>query len=166
MDISKESKTALHKMIHQSEGITPKDIAEMLGDSHKTVLNYGNCNMESHLPSLRKFEAMLVYTSNPAMLKVWSHKLGLMLVPVKDSLDKEHQMSVLESLLHINIGNGQINQHVHDVLADGVVTPTELEETMQILEGIESNIHALRTALESESKKYLSALQIKKALAK
>ncbi len=52
MDISKETKTALHKMVHQSAGITPKEIADVLGVSHKTALNYANPNMEQHLPSL------------------------------------------------------------------------------------------------------------------
>ena len=42
MDISKETKTALHKMVHQSTGVSPKDVADVLGVSHKTVLNYAN----------------------------------------------------------------------------------------------------------------------------
>ncbi|MEL1747503.1 XRE family transcriptional regulator, partial [Acinetobacter baumannii] len=52
--LSQEAQTALYKMIHQSPGVTPSAIADMLGDSHKTVLNYANPNMENHLPSLKK----------------------------------------------------------------------------------------------------------------
>ena len=163
MEISQETKTALHKMIHQSAGVTPKDVADVLGVSHKTALNYGNPNMDQHLPSLKAFEAMLIYTQNPANLKVWAHMLGLMLVPVSNSEGKEHHLSVLESLLGTNINVGQINQQVHDVMADGVVTPNEMEETDQILEELEVNIRALRQAMKSECSKYLSALQIEKA---
>ena len=35
MEVSQETKTALHKMIHQSKGVTPKDVADVLGVSHK-----------------------------------------------------------------------------------------------------------------------------------
>lgn len=162
MDICSETANALHKMIHQTKGITPKDIAEILGDSHKTVLNYANRGMDSHLPSLKKLEAMLVFTQNPAVLKVWAHKLGLMLVPVQDSLDKEHQIGVLESMLLLNIKNGLLNQHIHKVLHDGVVTPAELEETLQILERAEAKMNVLKKALQAESAKYLSNLQNQK----
>ncbi|MDU4393247.1 MAG: phage regulatory CII family protein [Acinetobacter ursingii] len=161
--LSREAKTALHKIVHQSEGVEPKDIAEMLGDSHKTVLNYGNPNMDQHLPSIKKLEAMMLYTQNPAILKAWAHKLGLMLVPVKQATDKEHQVSVLESLLHLNIGNGHINKYVHDILEDGVVTPSELDDTLHLIESIEQELACFRKAIQAEANKYLSALQIEKA---
>ncbi|MBJ9902045.1 phage regulatory CII family protein [Acinetobacter bereziniae] len=163
MDISKETKTALHKMIHHSTGISPKDVADVLGVSHKTVLNYANPNMDMHLPSLKAFESALVYTQNPANLKVWAHMLGFMLVPVNNADGKEHHLSVLESLLGANINVGQVNKQVHDVMADGVVTPNEMEETDQILEQLELNVRALRQAMKTECAKYLSALQIEKA---
>ena len=161
--LSREARTALYKMIHQSEGIEPKDIAEMLGDSHKTVLNYGNPNMDQHLPSLKKLEAMMLYTQNTAILKVWAHKFGLVLVPVKKAIEKEHPVSVFESLLHLNIGNGQMNKHVHDILEDGVVTPSELDETLQLIESIEQELACFRKAINDECKKYMSALQTEKA---
>ncbi|MEB3753810.1 phage regulatory CII family protein [Acinetobacter sp. MD2(2019)] len=163
MEISKETKTALHKMIHQSLGITPKDVADVIGVSHKTILNYANPNMDEHLPSLKAFEAVLTYTQNPAVLKVWAHKLGLMLVPVKQATEKEHQVSVLESLLHLNIGNGQMNKHVHDILEDGVVTPSELDETLLLIESIEQELACFRKAVQGEAAKYLSAIQTEKA---
>lgn len=163
MDISKETKTALHKMIHQSEGISPKDIADVLGVSHKTALNYANPNMDQHLPSLKAFEAVLNYTENPAVLKVWAHKIGLMLMPVDGAEGKDHQLSVLESLLGMNIGTGQINKQVYSAMEDGVVTPIEMEETDRILEELEQKIHSLRKAMKGECEKYLSALQIEKA---
>jgi DNA-binding CsgD family transcriptional regulator len=58
MDISKETKIALHKIVYQSNGITPKEIADVVGVSHNTILNYANPNMKNHLPSLKAFEAM------------------------------------------------------------------------------------------------------------
>ena len=88
MDISKETKTALHKMVHQSNGITPKEIADVVGVSHNTILSYANPNMENHLPSLKVFEAMLSYTQNPISLKVWAHELDFMLVPVDQAEGK------------------------------------------------------------------------------
>lgn len=163
MEISQETKTALHKMIHQSAGVTPKDVADVLGVSHKTALNYGNPNMDQHLPSLKAFEAMLIYTQNPANLKVWAHMLGMVLVPVNNIDGKEHQLSVLESLLGMNIGNGAANRQVLNALEDGVVTPAEMDETDHILEEIEQKIQSLRKAMKGECAKYLSALQIEKA---
>ncbi|OTG82561.1 hypothetical protein B9T31_14820, partial [Acinetobacter sp. ANC 4558] len=76
MEISKETKTAIHKMIRHTPGISPKDISELTGDSHNTMCNYANPNMPDHLPSLKKLEAMMMFTQNPAVLKVWAHKLG------------------------------------------------------------------------------------------
>lgn len=163
MDISKETKTALHKMVHQSNGITPKEIADVVGVSHNTILNYANPNMENHLPSLKAFEAMLTYTQNPAVLKAWAHKLNYVLVPVSDTEGKEHQLSVLESLLGMNVGAGQANKQVLGALEDGVVTPAEMDETDRILEEIEHKIQSLRKAMKGECAKYLSALQIEKA---
>ena len=163
MDISKETKTALHKMVHQSDGITPKEIADVLGVSHKTALNYANPNMEQHLPSLKAFEAILTYTQNPAVLKAWAHKLNYVLVSVSDTEGKEHQLSVLESLLGMNVGAGQANKQVLSALEDGVVTPSEMDETDRILEEIEHKIQSLRKAMKGECAKYLSALQREKA---
>lgn len=163
MDISKDTKNALHKMIHHSDGVTPKDVADVLGVSHKTVLNYANPNMDQHLPSLKAFESALIYTQNPAVLKVWAHKVGLMLVPVNNADEKGHQLSVLESLLGINVGSGAASKQVLIALEDGVVTPSELEETDQILEELELNVRALRAAMKTECSKYLSALQTEKA---
>ena len=163
MDISKETKTALHKMVHQSDGITPKEIADVLGVSHKTALNYANPNMEQHLPSLKAFEAILTYTQNPAVLKAWAHKLNYVLVSVSDTEGKEYQLSVLESLLGMNVGAGQANKQVLCALEDGVVTPSEMEETDRILEEIEHKIQSLRKAMKGECAKYLSALQREKA---
>lgn len=163
MEISKETKTALHKMIHHSEGVTPKDIADVLGVSHKTALNYANPNMDQHLPSLKAFEAILTYTQNPVVLKSWAHKIGLMLMPFGDVDGREHQLSVLESLLGMNVGAGQANKQVLSALEDGVVTPAEMDETDRILEEMEHKIQSLRKAMKGECAKYLSALQIEKA---
>ncbi len=106
---------------------------------------------------------MLTYTGNPAVLKAWAHKIGLMLIPVNDAEGKDHQLSVLESLLGMNVGNGAANKQVLHALEDGVVTPAEMDETDRILEEIEHNIQALRKAMKGECAKYLSALQIEKA---
>ncbi|MFZ0023151.1 phage regulatory CII family protein [Acinetobacter sp.] len=163
MDISKETKTALHKMVHQSNGITPKEIADLVGVSHNTILNYANPNMENHLPSLKAFEAMLTYTQNPASLKVWAHKLGFMLVPADQAEDKDHQLGVLESLLGMNISNGEANKLVLNALEDGVVTPAEMDDIDQTLEKMEQKIQSLRKAMKGECAKYLSALQREKA---
>lgn len=163
MDISKETKTALHKMVHQSSGITPKELADLVGVSHNTILNYANPNMENHLPSLKAFEAMLTYTQNPASLKVWAHKLGFMLVRADQAEDKDHQLGVLESLLGMNISNGEANKLVLNALEDGVVTPTEMDDIDQTLEKMEQKIQSLRKAMKGECAKYLSALQREKA---
>lgn len=163
MDISKETKAALFQMIHKSKGITPKEIADAADVSHNTILNYANPNMESHLPSLKTFEAMLIYTQNPAVIKSWAHKLGLALMPITGSGESERQLSVLESLLGMNVGNGAANKQVLNALEDGVVTPAEMDETDRILEGMEQKIQSLRKAMKGECAKYLSALQIEKA---
>lgn len=163
MDISKETKAALHKMIRQSSGITPQELADVVGVSHNTILNYANPNMENHLPSLKAFEAMLMYTHNPAPVKAWAHKLGFALVLIDRASDNERQLGVLESLLGMNVGNGAANKQVLSALEDGVVTPAEMDETDHILEEIEQKIQSLRKAMKGECAKYLSALQIEKA---
>lgn len=163
LTLSREAKNALHTMIHNTAGIEPKDIAQVLGVSHKTVLNYANTNMDQHLPTVKAIESMMTFTRNPALVKAWAHKLGLMCVPANQAEEKEHQVSVLERLLQININNGHVNQHIADVMADCVVTPSELADTVQILEEMEANLRGLRVALEKEAGKYLSALKREKA---
>lgn len=161
--LSREAKNAIHAIIHNTKGIEPKDIAQVLGVSHKTVLNYANTNMDQHLPTVKAIESMMTFTQNPALVKVWAHKLGFMCVPANQAEDKEHQVSVLERLLQINVNNGHVNQHIADVMADGVVTPSELADTILIIEEMERNLKGLRIALEKEAKKYLSSLQTEKA---
>ena len=163
MDISKETKAALFQMIHKSKGITPKEVADAADVSHNTILNYANPNMESHLPSLKAFEAMLIYTQNPVVIKSWAHKMGLALMPVNGAGENDHQLSTLESLLGMNVSNGEINKQVLNALEDGVVTPAEMDATDHILEEMEHKIQSLRKAMKGECAKYLSALQIEKA---
>ena len=59
LTLSREAKNALHTMIHNTAGIEPKDIAQVLGVSHKTVLNYANPNMDQHLPTVKAIESMM-----------------------------------------------------------------------------------------------------------
>lgn len=168
IDLSKEAKLALYKMVHQTPGIDPKDIAAITNDSHKTVLNYANRNMENHLPSLKKFEAIQTFTQNPAMLKVWAHQLGLMLVPVPN-IDtalcdkKSHQVSVVEQLLPVNVNTGSLNQTIHKILEDGVITPCEMHESVEIVEEMMANLCGLRAAIEDACASYLAQRQKEKA---
>lgn len=157
IELSGEVKAALYKMVHQTVGVEPKDIAELTGDSHKTILNYANRNMENHLPSLKKFEAILMYTQNPAVLKVWAHKLGYMLVSNKACETKEHQVSVVEQLLPVNVNTGNLNQTIHNILADGVITPCEMNEAMEVISEMMADLHGLQKAIEKECQRYVDA---------
>ncbi len=150
--LSQEAKTALYKMVHQTPGITPSAIADMLGDSHKTVLNIANPNMENHLPSLKKLEAMINYTQNPALIKAWAHQLGFVLVPVGCDGQKHHEMSILEALLQNNVANGLANQKIAEVLEDNIVTLQEYEETHSIFQKIIELVTAADQALGKMAK--------------
>ncbi|WP_213014748.1 phage regulatory CII family protein [Acinetobacter pollinis] len=168
IELSNEAKTALYKIVHQTSGIDPKDIAAITNDSHKTILNYANRNMENHLPSLKKFEAIQKFTQNPAMLKVWAHQLGLMLVPVPN-IDtelcekKSHQVSVVEQLLPVNVNTGSLNQTIHKILEDGVITPCEMHESIEIVQEMMANLHVLQKAIEATCAVYLAKAQTEKA---
>lgn len=163
LSLSKEAQTALYKMVHQTPGIDAKQIADMLGDSHKTVCNYGNPNLENYQPSLKKLEAMIEFTQNPALLKVWAHNLGFVLVPVGCDKEKHHEMSVLEAILQSNIASGQANQKVLEVLEDNIVTPQEYEEAHLIFQKIIESVTAADQALERQAKKFMGIPQKEKA---
>jgi hypothetical protein len=163
MQISKETKTALHKMIRLTFGVTPKDISELTGDSHNTICNYANPNMPDHLPSLKKFEAMMMYTQNPAVLKVWAHKLGFVLVPVDVGADRHHEMNLLEAMMQTNVASGQANQKVYEVLEDNSVTPQEYEEAHIIFQRIIECATAADKALSKQAEKYISSIRKEKA---
>lgn len=167
IELSRESKAALYKMVHQTSGIDPKDIAMITNDSHKTILNYANPNMENHLPSLKKFEAIQLFTQNPALLKVWAHKLGLMLVPVPNvdtqlSEKRSHQVSVVEQLLPINVNTGSLNQTIHKILEDGVITPSEMHESIEVIEEMMANLCGLRSAIEDACSGYFQKFKQEK----
>lgn len=163
MEISKETKTALHKMIRLTPGVTPKDISELTGDSHNTICNYANPNMPDHLPSLKKFEAMVMYTQNPAVLKVWAHKLGFVLVPVDVDPDCHHEMNIIEAMMQTNVASGQANQKVYDVLEDNIVTPQEYEEAHIIFQRIIECATAADKALSKQAERYISSMPKEKA---
>ncbi|AXQ22602.1 XRE family transcriptional regulator [Acinetobacter wuhouensis] len=163
MEICKETKTALHQMIRHSTGITPKEIADLTGDSHNTICNYANMNMPDHMPSLKKFEAMLMFTQNPAVLKVWAHKLGFVLVPVGADGERHREMNVLEAMMLTNVASGKANQKVYEVLEDNIVTPQEYEEAHIIFQRIIECATAADKALQKQAEKYISVNQKEKA---
>jgi hypothetical protein len=162
MEFSKEAKAALYKMIRHTPGIDAKQIAEVLGDSHKTVLNYGNPNMD-YLPSLKKFEALLDFTKNPAMLQVWAHSLNLALVPAGCDGDKHRELSIFEAMMQHNICSGQVNQKVYEAYEDGVVTPEEYQDIHEIAQRMIDFITAVDQAAHKQMKKYIAAVQNEKA---
>ena len=90
--LSREAQTAIFKMINQTKGISPKEIAQVTGDSHNTICNYGNVGMPNHLPSLKKLETIMLYTQNPEILKVWAHQMGYALVQVDCDASKHHEL--------------------------------------------------------------------------
>lgn len=153
MSLKKETRLAMHQMINSTTGIDPKDIAQVTGDSHKTICNYGNPNMENHDPSLRKFESIMLLTRNPSVLKVWAHMLGFVLVPIGDE-GCHRQMTIVEALLQMNAENGRANQLVYEVLEDGVVTPQEYAEASEILNLIIENAKAADVALSKQMQKF------------
>lgn len=161
IELSQEAQTAIYSMVHKSGALKPADVAQMLGDPHKAVLNNANVNMPNHVFTLAKIEAIMQYTENPALLKVWAHKLGYVLVKA-DDVESEKVMGVLESLLCLNIKNGSINEHVHQIMSDGLVT-TERDQTMQILDDLADLIPQLRKAVELEHSKTALRLQTNKA---
>ena len=162
MAVSREIKIALHKLIRDSD-LSVAEIAEITGSHPNTVANYANINMESHVPSLAWLEQVTRATNNPAVLKVMAHEIGFMCFPIPTCKESERHVSVLEYLLQMNIGNGQINKAVHDALADGVITPNELDSLVGVLDLVATNSHQLRNSLEAQCKKYSSSLQTNKA---
>lgn len=163
LKLSKEAQTALFQMIHNSENCGPKDIAMAIGDSHNMVCNYANQNMPNHLPNIRKLEAMMMYTRNPAILKVWAHQLGFALVPVDCDNSKHHELSIFEAMMMHNIKCGKANKVVLDAYEDGVVTAQEYEEIHQIANNLIELIKAVDSAAYKHMQKYLSALDKEKA---
>ena len=162
MEFSKEAQSAMYKMVHQTPGIDPKQIADVLGDSHKTVLNYANPNMD-YLPSLKKFEMMLSFTGNPVVLRAWAHQLGLALIPTGCDGSKHHELSVIEAMMQGNICNGQANQKVYEAYEDGVITPQEYEEIHAIFQRIIEFATAADQAAFKQMKRYTSNAQNEKA---
>ncbi len=163
MDLSKEAQAALFKIIHQTKGISPKEIAQVTGDSHNTILNYANPNMENHLPSLKKFEAIQAYTQNPELIKVWAHDLGYVLVPVGAISGSHRELSIVEAMLQTNIATGQATKTVYDVLEDNVVTPQEYEEAHDYLKKIQEFAAATDEALKKAAGRYINPSHKEKA---
>lgn len=163
MELSKEAQTAIFKMIKQTKGISPKDIAQVTGDSHNTILNYANVNMENHIPSLKKLEAIQSFTQNPELIKVWAHELGFVLVPVGNLGANHRELSIIEAMMQTTIAAGQATKTVYDVLEDNVVTPQEYEEAHEYLNKIQEYAAATDEALKKAAGRYIGNNQKEKA---
>lgn len=161
--LSREAQTAIFKMINQTQGISPKEIAQVTGDSHNTICNYGNVGMPNHLPSLKKLETIMMYTQNPEILKVWAHQMGYALVPVDCDANKHHELSIFEAMMQHNIKSGKANRVVYDAYEDGVITPAEYEEIHQITQGLIELITAVDQAALKQMQKYTANAQKEKA---
>lgn len=163
ISLSREAQTAIFKMINQTKGISPKEIAQVTGDSHNTICNYGNVGMPNHLPSLKKLETIMMYTRNPEILKVWAHQLGYALVPVSCDSNKHHELSIFEAMMLSNITNGKANKAVYDAYEDGVVTLAEYEDIHQLTQHLTELIAAVDQAAFKQMKKYTSNMDKEKA---
>ena len=161
--LSREAQTAIFKMINQTKGISPKEIAQVTGDSHNTICNYGNVGMPNHLPSLKKLETIMMYTQNPEILRVWAHQLGYALVPVGCDSSKHHELSIFEAMMQHNIKSGKANHVVYEAYEDGVITPAEYEEIHQLTQGLTELIAAVDQAALKQMKKYTSSVEKEKA---
>ena len=163
INLSREAQKAIWQMISNTPGFTPKDIAQVLGDSHNTICNYANINMPNHLPSIKKLEAILYYTQNPALLKIWAHELGFALVPVTCDRSKHHELSIFEAMMQHNIKSGKTNKAVYEAYEDGVVTPQEYEEIHQLTLHLIELATAVDQAALKQMKRYTSGPEKEKA---
>lgn len=163
INLSREAQNAIWQMISNTPGFTPKDIAQVLGDSHNTICNYANINMPNHLPSIKKLEAILYYTQNPALLKIWAHELGFALVPVTCDRSKHHELSIFEAMMQHNIKSGKTNKAVYEAYEDGVVTPQEYEEIHQLTLHLIELATAVDQAALKQMKRYTSGPEKEKA---
>ena len=163
ISLSSEAQTALFKMIHQTKGVTPKEIAQVTGDSHNTICNYSNVRMPNHLPSLKKLETIMMFTQSPELIKVWAHQLGYALVPVNCDPSKHHELSIFEAMMQHNIKSGKANHVVYEAYEDGVITPAEYEEIHQLTQGLTELIAAVDQAALKQMKKYTSSVETEKA---
>lgn len=163
MTLSRDAQIALWQMINKTPNCTAKEIAQAIGDSHNTVCNYGNQNMPSYLPSMKKLEAMIFFTQNPALLKVWAHELGFALVPVGCNSSKHHELSIFEAMMQHNIKNGKANRVVYDAYEDGIITPMEYEEIHQLTQNLIELITAVDQAALKQMKKCTAQLGNEKA---
>lgn len=161
MELNKQTKTALWKMVHQSPGIDATQIGEAVGDSQKTILNYGNPNMD-YFPSLKKFEAMMLFTGNVEVLRSWAHMMGHSLVPVGVDGDKHRELSIFEAMMQQNITTGQANAKVYEAYEDGVVTPQEYEEIHNIFNRIIDLAKAADQAALKQMQRYTATAEIEK----
>ena len=139
------------------------EIAQVTGDSHNTICNYGNVGMPNHLPSLKKLETIMSYTQNPEILKVWAHQMGYALVPVNCDSSKHHELSIFEAMMQHNIKSGKANHVVYEAYEDGVITPAEYEEIHQLTQSLTELIAAVDQAALKQMKKYTSSAETEKA---
>lgn len=163
INLSREAQNAIWQMISNTPGFTPKDIAQVLGDSHNTICNYANINMPNHLPSIKKLEAILYYTQNPALLKIWAHELGFALVPVTCDRSKHHELSIFEAMMQHNIKSGKTKKAVYEAYEDGVVTPQEYEEIHQLTLHLIELATAVDQAALKQMNRYTSGPEKEKA---
>lgn len=163
LTLSNEAQVALWQIVNRSPNCSAKAIAQAIGDSHNTVCNYGNQNLPSYLPSLKKLEAIMYFTRNPVLLKVWAHELGFALIPVNIEASKHHELSIFEAMMQHNIKSGKANQVVYDAYEDGVVTPEEYEEIHKLTQHLTELAIAVDQAALKQMKKYVSGTQNEKA---
>lgn len=119
--------------------------------------------MPNHLPSIKKLEAILYYTQNPALLKIWAHELGFALVPVTCDRSKHHELSIFEAMMQHNIKSGKTNKAVYEAYEDGVVTPQEYEEIHQLTLHLIELATAVDQAALKQMKRYTSGPEKEKA---
>lgn len=134
---------AAHAVVHDYPGGTPA-LAPRLGMSAAILRNKVNTNCDTHHLTLAEAVRITTLTDDPRILQAFAQETGRVALEAPTGDDAHaSDMAVLELVVAVMAGQGDLGSIIHRALADGDLTPAEFSQIESAASASHQKIAAL-----------------------
>lgn len=139
---------AAHAVVHDYPGGTPA-LAPRLGMSAAVLRNKVNTHCDTHHLTLHEAVRITSLTDDPRILHAFAQETGRVALDAPTG-DDEHasDMAVLEMVVAVMAGQGDLGGTIHRALADGDLTQFEFAQIEDVANAFQRKIAALMRRLQ------------------
>lgn len=139
---------AAHAVVHDYPGGSPA-LAARLDMSAAVLRNKVNPNCDTHHLTLREAVRITALTDDPRILQAFAQDTGRVALESPCAADEQpSDMAVLEMVVAVMAGQGDLGAVIHRALADNHLSPTEFGQIEDVANAFQRKIAALMRRLQ------------------